>query len=344
MRNALCRSSLVALLVVATACSYDSSAPERFDEPISDVNDGLWIASGSSPAILRLAAPQLLAGGRQNPSATVTTSSATLFTINSLAFDRTGTLWVASEDDSLLLAFSPDALAASGFTAASRVIRPTQRSLRAPSAIAFDRLQRLWVANFETGTLVRFDPEQLAASGAPTPAVIISGLSHPTGIAFDAEGSLWVANSRSNTVEKYSGAQLEASGSPTPQVELSAIESSLSTPFALAFDVLGNLWVANVGKRTVVAFSPEALTASGSPAPRVALSSLEGSFGIPVGLAFDAQGSLWVVSGEGALHSFTSATLAATDAPEPSAELLLNGHTLLSGIAFFPVPLGLPIN
>lgn len=331
------RRLAIVLIAVAIACGYDSNAPDQYGTPpVPDANEGLWIASGSSPAILRLAPTQLLSNGRQIPSATVTTSSATLFTVNGLAFDASGTLWIASADDSVLLAFSPEVLATSGFSVASTVIAATERSLSAPSGVAFDRLQRLWVANVKTGTIVRFDPGQLASGGAQTPAVVITGLSQPTALAFDADGSLWVANSQTNTLVKYSAAQLETSGSPRPEVVLSASESSISNPFALAFDAIGNLWVANVGKSTIVAFGPEALTATGSPLPRIQFSSPTAASELPVGLAFDAQGNLWVTNGGGSLLKFAAADLTETDAPEPSAELFVNGHTLLSGMAFWP--------
>lgn len=345
MMGITARRLAIALTAAATACGYDSNAPDQYDTlTVPDANEGLWIASGSSPAILRLAPTQLLSSGRQIPSATVTTSSATLFTVSGLAFDASGTLWIASADDSLLLAFSPEVLAASGFSVASTVIDPTERSLSAPSAVAFDRLQRLWVANVKTGTVVRFDPGQLAAGGAQTPVVVITGLAQPTALAFDAGGSLWVANSQTNTLVKYSAAQLGASGAPTPQVVLSASESSISNPFALAFDAVGNLWVANVGKSTIVAFAPEALAATGSPLPRIEFSSRTSSSQLPVGLAFDPRGDLWVTSAEGSLLRFAAGDLTETGTPEPTAELFLNGHSLLSGIAFWPTSPGLPIN
>ncbi len=345
MNIAVRRSAIVALVALAGGCGYDSNAPALYDvPPVAAANEGLWVASASSPAILRLAPPQLLGDGRVTPSSTLTTSSATLFTVNGLAFDAAGTLWIASADDSLLLAFSSEALAASGSSVASRVIAPTERSLSAPSAIAFDRLHRLWVANFVAGTLVRFDSMQLAASGAPKPAVILTGLSRPTAIAFDASGSLWVANSHTNLVVKYSAAQLEVSGSPTPQVVLSAFGSSLSNPFALAFDASGTLWVSNVGKGTIVGFGSQKLAAAGSPPPDVELATNSLPFGIPVGLALDGQGSLWIVSAEGALLELARSQLDASGAKDPKARLLVNGHTLLSGLAFWPKPPGLPIN
>jgi sugar lactone lactonase YvrE len=346
METLLRRSAIVTLIALAAGCGYDSNAPESYSTPpVADANEGLWIASGIDPAILRLAPGQLLSNGRQAPSTTVTTSSASLLTINGIAFDDGGTMWIASADDSLVLAFSPAILATSGLSEASTVIAPVDQSLRASAGIAFDPLQRLWVANFETGTIVRFDPEQLALGGARTPAVTITGLSGPTALAFDARGALWVANSPAHTLFKYSAAQLETSGSPRPEVVLSAVEGSLSNPFALAFDATGRLWVANIGTATIVAFTPEMLAATGSPAPEVAIVSLgESSFVIPVGLAFDAEGSLWVAGGDDAVYRFPQSTLSATGKPAPSAQLFLNPHSLLSGIAFWPKVPGLPIN
>jgi sugar lactone lactonase YvrE len=346
METVLRRSAIVMLIAFAVGCGYDSSGPESYGAPsVPDANEGLWIASGINPAILRLAPSQLLSNGRQIPSTTVRTSSASLLTISGIAFDAAGTMWVASADDSLVLAFSPDILATSGLSVASAVIEPTDRSLRAPAGIAFDRLQRLWVANFATGTIVRFDPGQLDLGGAQSPAVTITGLSGPTALAFDSSGALWVANSPTHTLFKYSAAQLERSGSPRPEVVLSAVEGSLSNPFALAFDAAGKLWVANIGTATIAAFTPEMLAATGAPAPAIAIASLgDGSFVIPVGLAFDAEGNLWVVGGDDALYKFAPSTIGVGGKPAPSAQLFLNHQTLLSGIAFWPKPPGLPIN
>jgi sugar lactone lactonase YvrE len=339
------RSAIVVMIAVAASCGYDSSAPEQYTPPpTADVNEGLWISSGSNSAILRLAPGQLLASGRPTASASITTSSATLFSINSIAFDTAGTMWIASAADSLLLAFSPGDLATSGLHVATTVIAPAEQSLSAPLAIAFDRLHRLWVANFHSGTLVRFDPDQLLSDGAPKPAVTIEGLFRPTSLAFDAGGSLWVTNRSASTVVKYSAAQLEASGAPAPDVVLSSIDASIAGPLALAFDGAGNLWVSNLGNPSIVAFGPEQLRATASPAPKIVISPRAGSFGVGLGLAFDARGSLWVVSTEGLLFKFAQASLAATGAPEPTTQVEVNGHSFLSGIAFWPMPQELPIN
>jgi sugar lactone lactonase YvrE len=112
----------------------------------------------------------------------------------------------------------------------------------------------------------------------------------------------------------------------------------------MAFDGAGNLWVANTGNNTVAAFTPPQLAGRGPVAPHVVLSSSRSSLDLPVGLAFDGAGSLWVVGGTGALTKFAPASLRASGAPAPSARLQIGGHTLFWSVAFWPKPAGLPLN
>jgi sugar lactone lactonase YvrE len=273
--------------------------------------------SGTPSEILRLDPAQLSGTGGRTPATRVTTFSASLVSLNSIAFDSDGTMWIASQEDSTLLGFAPSALSSSASVVATTRIASTNGSLSGPTGLAFDRQHRLWVANPSNRTIVRYDRSQLAAGGAQTPAVVLVGPGRPTALAFDAAGSLWVSDINSSKVFKYTASQLEASGLPTPAVVLSRNATSLVNPSGLAFDKFGNLWVANAGSRRISAFTPEQLEANGSPDPRIVLSPSAGSVELPEGLAFDSDGSLWVMGGDGVLVKFESASLRATDAPEP---------------------------
>jgi len=345
MRFTVLCATLTMLASTAAGCGYDNSGPAS--PPPAPQPDGLWTASASPEGILRLAPSQLSGTGDLVPARTITTPSARISTLVGMAFDETGSLWVASQDDSLLLRFGQASLATSGSTAATAVIAPTAGSLSGPTSLAFDAAHRLWVANRSNGTLVRFDPAQLAAGGDPAPPVILSGLGLPTAIAFDAAGSLWVSDSRANTVAKYSATDLAASGSPAPTVLLSSAATSLVKPSGLAFDASGNLWVANTSLDNLVAFSPDQLVHSGSPAPHLVIGVIGSnaeSVVKPVGLAFDGGGSLWVVGGGGSLIEYAAASLQASGTPEPRARLQLAGRSLFWSVAFWPKPPGLPIN
>jgi streptogramin lyase len=343
MRFNFLQVSIGLTAVIAAGCGYASPATAPYPPPPPPLSGSLWTASASPSALLRLAPSQLASAGALAPATTITTPSAELSTLVGIAFDGAGNLWVASQDDSRLIGFAPAGLTSSGSAAAMTVIAPNAGSLSGPTSLAFDPEHRLWVANRANGTLVRFDPAQLVASGAPLPAVIVSGVGLPTSIAFDAAGGLWVSNSRDNTLARYSPAQLAASGSPAPAVLLSAAGTSLVKPSGLAFDASGNLWVANTNGASLAAFSPDQLAPGGSPEPRVVLSSNDGSLSLPVGLAFDGDGNLWVVGGGGAVTEFARASLGATGAPEPSARFQLTGYSLFWNVAFWPRPAGLPL-
>jgi sugar lactone lactonase YvrE len=343
-RRTIRTASLLLLLIAAAGCS-DYSAPSSTYDPPSDTTfaDGLWTSSGSLPAIFRLSSSQLQSSGSVSPATSITTSSASLFTLNSVAFDAAGTLWMTSQHDSLLLAFRRSALVTSGVRIASRVIASDDSSLSAPSALAFDAAHGLWVANSGNGTIVRFDSAQLASAGRPTPVVILSQLGHPTGLAFDASGSLWFSDNHANRLAKFSAAQLSHSGTILPEVVINNFAGSFSSPSGLAFDGAGNLWVANTGRSTVIALGSDQLNASGRPIPRIVISPTDSTASLPVGLAFDDHGSLWVVYGEGLIAKYDHAALAASGAPAPAVRLVINDHILFWSPAFWPKPAGLPL-
>jgi sugar lactone lactonase YvrE len=303
------------------------------------------MASGNPSAILRLDPVQLLENAELQPAKKLTTSSAGLFTLNSIAFDTDGTMWVASEDESLLLAFSPAAANAAGPTPATVVIRSKAGSISGPSSLAFDKQHNLWVANYANGTIARFDRSALASSGSPTPSVVISGgVAHPTSLAFDAVGTLWVSDNQANTVSRYLVGQLLTSGEKEAAIVLSSNANSLVNPTGIAFDAAGNLWVANTGNQTVASFGIAQRGATGSPVPRVVLSPGSSSLIIPVALAFDADGSLWVMGGSGGLKIFVPDALDGEGSQQSSVKIVVSDHVLFWSIAFWPKPAGLPLN
>ena len=349
--------ALPLLLAAAMACGYDSpdggygtpptappAAPPADPPSAPSPINGLWTSSGSEPELLRISTEQLGASATLDPATHITTPSATLFTLNSVAFDDFGAMWVASQDDSVLVGFVQGSLTSSRSRSAKIVITSNARSLSAPSSLAFDRQNRLWVSNAETGTLVRYDTEQLEQSGATAPAVVLSNIGQPNALAFDAEGSLWVADPRNHRLVKFASGKLETSGSPAPDVQLSANSSSLQAPAGLAFDRSGRLWVTDPGRQTLVAYSAAQLAASGSPVPAIILAGTSESAGIPTGLAFDADDDLWVVSGEGSLRQYDHADLVGSGAPRPTTTLRIQNRVLFWRIAFWPKPAGLPLN
>jgi sugar lactone lactonase YvrE len=343
MHRIVSRTVRALLVLLAAGCdSGQTTYPIPEPPGPSVLQNGLWTASGAPTALIRLATPQLSQSGAQDPATNLTTPSGELFTVAGLAFDSQGTLWIASRSDSLLLAFPPAALTSSGSRTAATILTPVNGSLSGPTGLAFDAQGGLWVANSRNGTVVRFDKSQLAAGGAQVPAVILSTPSHPVALAFDAAGTLWVSDNIAHTIIGYPANQLVTSGSPLPMLVLTEA-SGLLNPAGLAFDAAGNLWVANLTARNLLAFTPEQLRGAGALAPHIEISSNGGSLDVPFGLAFDGEGSLFVIGGAGTLTKFPKTSLGATGSPAPAAKLTVAGHALFWSVAFWPKPAGLPL-
>jgi sugar lactone lactonase YvrE len=84
----------------------------------------------------------------------------------------------------------------------------------------------------------------------------------------------------------------------------------------------------------VVKFTAAQIAVTGSPAPTVELSGIEG----PEGLAFDAAGNLWVASGTGKVLKFAAARLAASGL---GADLSITSNSPPPVIGPLPDPIGL---
>ena len=220
--------------------------------------------------------------------------------------------------------------------------------LRGPVGLAFDASGALWVSGHSSDTIVKYAPEQLASSGAPSPQVVLrsttGSLTAPSALAFAASGALWVANSGNDSVVMFTPTQLAASGSPTPTVTLTGTANELSRPTGLAFDAGGSLWVATLTGAGVLRYLPEQLVASGSPMPAATLTG----FSRQMRLAFDHTGDLWVqmdvaegsflarIADPGSLTMESEAVIATAIELEFGAD---GGYP-----TFFPAPPGLPIH
>ncbi len=94
----------------------------------------------------------------------------------------------------------------------------------------------------------------------------------------------------------------------------------------------GQLWIANNGAPTIVAYTAAQLGASTGAAPTTALAFAPGTE--PVGAAFDASGNLWVTTTS--VVEFTASQLGASGSPTPAVTLSATGGSLSGplGLAF----------
>jgi sugar lactone lactonase YvrE len=105
------------------------------------------------------------------------------------------------------------------------------------------------------------------------------------GIAFDAGGNLWTATII-DSISKFNAADLTTIGAPAPAVIITS--TALNSPYALAFDNSGALWVANYQGSNVLRYNASQLGATGAPVPAVIISKTGSSLSLTSGVAFSA--------------------------------------------------------
>jgi sugar lactone lactonase YvrE len=212
----------------------------------------------------------------------------------------------------------------------------------------------LWVANAYANTILGYSAAQIKSSTTEAPAIVIgtppgsdgNPLGGNAAIAFDRSGNLWVAEDGTgpNTLIMYPAGKLRTSSTPTPALTITSAamvdepdSAFMGVPVALAFDAVGNLWVACEfpGSGSLLEFTPSQLGTSGNHRPAVAITTNNGSINVPQAIAFDRAGNLWLAN-EDDIVEFSVSQLASSGSPAPAITLGSQGQSNLfpSGLAF----------
>jgi sugar lactone lactonase YvrE len=306
-----------------------------FDEPQSVVLDGagnLYIADGENNRVRRVDAVSkvittVVGGGTPNDDDVGDGgpgTKAVLARPSALAFDRLGKLHIADANNryGLIRRWDPvtgivDTVAGNGTYGGGDGKVATEAGIYAPSAIAFDAADNLFVHDAANGTVRRVDATtriiQTYAGGGTfigdgrvaTTAV----LQTPLGIAFDRNRNLLIADSGHSLVRKvdaitgvistFAGILNDCCGGEiTPGA--AATDVKVGFPFDIAVDSAGNAYLADpysgrvlrvdaAGKITVYAGggSPADETGDNGPATEARI--------VPLALAFDSTNNLYIV-------------------------------------------------
>jgi len=292
-----------------------SSSIDGPDGQVFDANGDLWVANNAASTVVEFTAAQLAATGTPTPNVTISSDGSGPGVLSGpagLAFDSSGDLWVANDNDSTLVEYTPSQLATSGSPTPAATLLNDNGSLEDVVEIAFDGAGNLWAANYGSSQLSEFTPAQLncgCGTSTPTPTVAItgSGVDNVSGLTFDAEGNLWTGNCSSTpVVAEYTQAQLAAGGSPTPNVTISS--GDLECAYGMQFDHDGTLWV-TTGSDLLDGFSASQLATSGSPVPAYVLTGastgLDGASGLALADTLPAPTAVRATTSGGAVVTVT---------------------------------------
>lgn len=256
------------------------------------------------------------------------------------AIPTSGKLWASQSNAATeLVAFDAGDVGAGGTVTASAAADIPVTSAR---GVAFDAAGNLWVAE-ASGTVKRFGRAAVATTGTVSPDVTLDGLGvgipGPTAVAFDAAGNLWVSLAADDMVVRFTPAEIAASGSPSPAVEIGGAGSTLDGIAAIAFDASGNLWLSSDDRVHRYDASRLDATDTGTPDRSITAEATAGGAVLtsPAGLAFDADGNLWVsYFGPNVIARIDAADLAGTGAVAvvPDHQIELTVSAILDGLAF----------
>ena len=140
------------------------------------------------------------------------------------------------------------------------------------------------------------------------------GLCGPDGAAYDKSGNLWVADYDNNRILEFKAplhdgeaASLVIGQSGLTHNRCATTRKGLCFPEGIAFDSLGNLWVADGGNNRVLEFktpfyySEAASVVIGQPGFTTKTCAIspptQRGLCLPTGVTFDSSGNLWVADG-----------------------------------------------
>ncbi len=184
------------------------------------------------------------------------------------------------------------------------VMKPYLSNMMNATAIAFDREGQMYVSSRHDGTVYR-----VASNG--TMSSYAEGMGIATGIAFDREQSLYVGD-RSGTIFKISRDR--------ETFVFATLEPSVSA-YHLAFGPTGDLFV--TGPTTSSFDAVYRIDSHGS------VTNFFRGLGRPQGLAFDAEGNLYVAASLSGKRGIVKLT------PDAKASIEVSGQSLV-GLAFAP--------
>jgi sugar lactone lactonase YvrE len=169
--------------------------------------------------------------------------------------------------------------------------------------IADERNNRIRMVN-TSGTITTVAGNGIVGSSGDGSPAISASLYYPTGIAVDGSGDLFIADSNNQRVRKVnaSGNITTVAGTGTIGYNCNngtATSAGLHTPYGVAVDSSGNLYIADYGNQCIrkVATSGSITTVAGN-----GVASYGGDFGpatsaelnYPTGVAVDSSGNLYI--------------------------------------------------
>jgi glucose/arabinose dehydrogenase len=238
--------------------------------------------------------------------ATTLTAASGLSGPQGFAFDSSGDLFITSADTNTLTVLPASTGTIFGQSVTADVATHVQAAtgLEEPVGLAFDAGGDLFIAD-ESGSSVSMIPANavpIFGQSVPTTTLATSfaALDGPTAMAFDAGGDLFVSSVNSNTITvdpANTGTLFGQSVTADVATQLNAA-TGLDSPYGIALDAQGDLFIVNNLTNTVVVVPANTGTLFGQSVTANVATTLSAATGLdsPYGIVVDANGDLLITN------------------------------------------------
>ena len=257
-----------------------------------------------------------------NPNGTLKSSAAVLTVVPTLEFtaavgivaDSAGNLFISDLNDHVVWKVSPAKTVtllagAQGLPGAADGQGSAAR-FRNPGGLTLDASGNVLVADTGNHTLRRIAPDGTVTTlagaaglpGADDAVGTLARFNAPYGLAMDGSGGLYIGDSQNHTIRFMAAngtvSTFAGSAGQSGSTDASGASARFNQPNGLALASNGILYVADYGNSCIRAIASNGLVSTlaglaGTPALLDATGAAA-RFNLPVGLALDANGNLWI--------------------------------------------------
>jgi 6-phosphogluconolactonase (cycloisomerase 2 family) len=221
-----------------------------------------------------------------------------------ISFDNVGNMYVANSQGygyggipNSVTVYASDW--ASGDTAPIKTLFGNATGLIDPVNVSFDTRNNMYVLNYSNSSVTMYAAGWASGNTAPVKTLIgnNTGLNYPLDSAFDSADNLYVVNDSGNRINVFASNWTD--GNSAPIATLHGPATGLDTPESLAIGSNGKIYVSNVRGDSVTVYGDfTTWAADGNTAPLKTLSGADTGLDGPWGIAFDANGNMYVANGE----------------------------------------------
>jgi serine/threonine-protein kinase len=288
----------------------------RFNHPFGitvDATGNVYIADQGNSVIRKLDAATQVTTFAGMPGVSGSVNGAdTASSFNKpfgVAADAAGNVYVADAGNNTIRAITPAGLVSTfaGTGAKGIANGPDTATFNSTLGVAVDGSGTLYVADYGNDVIRKISPAGVVSTLAGTGAIgadngvgTAATFNLPEGVAVDASGNVYVADNGNNMIRKITPAGVVstfAGSSTAGSANGTGTSASFNSPFGVAVDAAGNVYVADSGNNLIRKITPSGvvstLAGSGARGANNASGSAA-SFNTPSGVAVDASGNVYV--------------------------------------------------